>query len=136
MTTQREQRARRAVANPNDHNVAHTELVKLTRLALGLEPDLALFLNSNAFVEQWDERTGAVKKFRTGLCAGCTDIVGLIGPRGRWFCLEAKTGGGEATPEQRMFMANVRRLGGFAAIFHSVAEAKAALARARRGESQ
>ncbi len=122
-------------ANPNDHNVAHSELVARTRLALGLEPDLALFLNSNAFVERWDETTGNVVKFKTGLARGCSDLVGILGPRGRWFALEAKTGTGDATEEQLMFLANVRRLGGFGAVFRSVEEAKAALVRARRGES-
>jgi hypothetical protein len=44
--------------------------------------------------------------------------------------------GGVLSARQKLFLALVRRMGGFAAAVRSVEEARAALERARRGESE
>lgn len=108
----------------------HSELVHATRLALGREPDLALFLNSKI------EVTPEGIRAKPGLGKGSSDLVGILGPHGRWFVLEAKTGRGVAIARQEQFMALVRKKGGFAAVFHTVDEAKDALERARQGLSE
>ena len=51
----------------------------------------------------------------------------------RFCAFEAKTGNARPTKLQRLFIANVRRHGGFACVFHSVEEFEAALERARGG---
>lgn len=55
---------------------------------------------------------------------------------GRFFALEVKAERGRIRPEQTTWLALVRRMGGFAAVVRSEDEARAALARARRGESE
>lgn len=68
-----------------------------------------------------------------GLVDGAADIIGVLGPNGRWFCLEAKTGAGKPNPEQRAFLELVRSRGGFATVVWSVDGARAAYVRAKRG---
>lgn len=99
------------------------------RVALGREPDLALWRNSTGAVEvggRWQ---------RFGLVRGGADLVGCLGPTGRWFCLECKTDRGRLSEDQKLFGALVQRLGGFWAVARSVDEARDALERARRGEN-
>jgi hypothetical protein len=111
-----------------NHTAGHTELVHAIRLRLGREPDLALFLNSRVSVMNGQRRAAP------GLGKGSSDLVG-IGPQGRFFALEVKTGKGVPTEEQRMFRDMVRAKGGFAAVVRSEEEAVAALERARSGEN-
>jgi hypothetical protein len=111
----------------------HTELINETRLALGMEPDFTLWLNAKVTYVNGQPRA------KPGLGKGSTDLVGILNSsldRGRFVALEGKTGDAVPTKEQRMFMDLIRKRGGFAAVFHTVEEAKAALQRARNGESQ
>jgi hypothetical protein len=85
--------------------------------------------NLAAFCNAQDHRHG----YHTGLGEGSADIVGLLAPMGRWFCLEVKMPGKEAEPHQAAWLQNVRSLGGFAAVVHSIGEAEEALVRARKG---
>jgi len=107
------------------------------RARLELEPDLELFVN----------RMGAVRKrghlIQFGLRSkrhptGSNDLVGILGPDGRWFMLETKTPGGKTSKDraakQAAARATVRGHGGFAAIVHDADEAMQALERARKGE--
>jgi len=63
---------------------------------------------------------------------------------GRAFCLEVKNASdparglraGALSPDERRWLGEVRKLGGFAAVVHSVDEALAAVARCRAGESE
>jgi len=106
------------------------------RARLELEPDLELFVN----------RLGAVRKrghlIQFGLRSrrhplGSNDLVGILGPAGRWFVIETKDPDGKTTKDraekQAAFRDTVRRLGGFAAVVHDADEALAALTRARGG---
>ena len=103
------------------------------------EPDLELFVN----------RMGSVRKrghlIQFGLRSkrhgtGSNDLIGILGPHGRWFVIETKDPDGKTTKDraakQAAFRATVRRLGGFAAVVHDEAEALQALERARNGESR
>lgn len=108
----------------------HTQLVNETRLALGMEPDFTMWLNAKVTYVDGQPRA------KPGLGKGSTDLIGILAPSGRLVALEAKTGDAVPTREQRMFMELIRKRGGFSAVFHSVQEAKAALDRARNGQSQ
>lgn len=68
-------------------------------------------------------------------CVGC--CVGSAITRGCFFALEVKQAkGGRVSPDQRTWLAEVRKLGGFAAVVHSVEEALHAVDRCRRGDSE
>lgn len=100
------------------------------RLALGSEPDLVLWRNSTGAGEvegRWQS---------WGLCKGGADLVGMLGPHARWFCLETKSKRGRHEDDQKLFAALVRRHGGFYALARSVADARAALERARAGGNE
>ncbi len=99
--------------------------------ALGSEADLTIFRNS---VGQVTAQSGATLKY--GLGTHSSDLVGILGPTGRWFCLEVKRPGLKARAGQSRWLEHIREKGGFAAVVHSADEALAALARARKGESQ
>ena len=71
---------------------------------------------------------------RYGLAVGSADLIGCLG--GRFIALEVKAAAGRTSPEQRQWLDLVRRNGGFAAVVRSVDEARAAIARARRGERE
>ena len=103
------------------------EIQHAIRLALGDEPDLVLFRNTvGAALVQGGGR------ITYGLCAGSADLVGVLGPSGRWFCLEVKQPGKHSTPEQRRWADLMRSKGAFVAEVSSVDEAIAALREARR----
>lgn len=101
------------------------------RLALGAEVDLVLWRNNVGTAEHWNGQE--VQRVRYGLAPGSADLVGVLAPTGRLFALELKAAKGRATPEQVQWLALVRRMGGFAAVVRDVAEARAALVRARGG---
>jgi len=110
--------------------MTESQLLHDVRLALGREPDLVLWRNSSGAVET----NGRWQTF--GLCKGGSDIVGILAPAGRWFCLELKSERGRLTEDQKLFAALVRRLGGFCATARTVDEARAALERARAGAKE
>ena len=95
------------------------------RLALTDEPGLVLWRNNTGVAEHRGARV------RYGLAVGSADLIGCLD--GRFIALEVKTAVGRATPEQRQWLDLVRRHGGFACVVRSVAEAHAAIARARTG---
>ncbi len=102
------------------------------RLALGREPDFTLWRNSTGMAEH-TSAAGQRYRQRFGLAVGSSDLVGILAPAGRMVALEVKTPRGRVTPEQDLFLALVRRRGGFAAVVRSVDDATSALARAREG---
>lgn len=64
----------------------------------------------------WRNNTGALRDptgrlIRFGL-PGSADILGLIGPEGRFLAIECKTQRGRQTEQQRKFQAMVERHGG------------------------
>lgn len=106
---------------------AHTALVNAALLAIGQRDDV--------FV--WKNQTGAARAIDNpkrvipfGLL-GSADIFAIVGPHGRFVGLEAKTGGGRQSKQQRNFEAAVRTQGGDYQVFRNVDEAVAAIDRAR-----
>jgi hypothetical protein len=85
-------------------------------------------------------------RFVAGLGLGSADLVGIVNVAGigRAFCLEVKLPGGPGMgrrkgalrPDQKRWLMQVRRFGGFACVVRSVDEAVAAVARCRAGESE
>lgn len=100
------------------------------RLALGALPWVVLWRNAQA--------SGRIdgRWVQGGLGEGSADLVGLVGPQGRFFALELKRPrGGVVSAEQRAWMAIVNRLGGYAAVCRSAAEAVRHAEAAARGET-
>lgn len=114
---------------------AETVIQEAVRLALGAEKDLVLWRNSTGQTEEWSAR-GGVRHMRYGLARGSADLVGILAPHGRLVALEVKTPTGRVAPEQEQWLELVRRMGGFACVVRSVADARGALARARMGAAQ
>lgn len=113
-------------------------LLAAIRDGLSSEPDLWLMRNTTGFAQHEG------RKVSYGLAIGGSDLVGILTvpvpdlacpTLGRWVALEVKTPTGRPTDKQLAFLAKVQRYGGFGAIVRSVAEARAAIGRARRGAS-
>lgn len=109
------------------------EVQAAVREALGLEPGVVLWRNNVGQATEFNPRTHETRVVRYGLCVGSADLVGVLAPGGRLFCLECKAPGEHPTAEQRTWAQLVRSLGGFVAVVRSADEARAALARARAG---
>lgn len=108
-----------------------TILLESIREALAYEPGLMLMRNSVG--------TGR-GHVHHGLGTGSADLVGVLHGRvpqllGRFVALEVKTESGTVEPEQSVWLERVRQHGGFACIVRSVGEARAAILRARHGDS-
>lgn len=117
-------------------NATEAEIMRAILVALGTERDLYLMRNQVGGAERFDERTNEVRHERFGLAPGSSDLVAILAPSGRWFCLEVKTATGRVDEEQTKWMALARKFGAFACVVRSVEEAVAALQRARAGESE
>ena len=128
-----------------------SEILSAIRKALGREADLVLWRLSQGGAMA---REGG-QTYRAGLSVnGAADLVGILtvvvddepsglgGPRvggwaiGRFFALEVKSARGRQSAAQVLWGNLVRKRGGFYAVARSVAEAQAALERARRGERE
>lgn len=116
--------------------MTEAELQRAIRAALGCEPDLDLYRNTTGQTEEWNPTTGRARTIRYGIAVGSSDLIGCLAPLGRWFALEIKTATGRVSPEQTKFLERIRSRGGFGAVVRSVAEARAALDRARMGANQ
>ncbi|MFM1749020.1 MAG: hypothetical protein RLZZ188_2686 [Verrucomicrobiota bacterium] len=106
-----------------------TLLLQAVRLALGDEPDLVLWRNNTGALR---DETGRMVRY--GLAVGSPDLVGILAPRGRLFCLEVKTAKGRVSDEQRQWHDLAMRMGAFVRVVRSIDEAREALAEARRAE--
>lgn len=111
-----------------DRTREHSALVKDICVRLGRRPDLRI-----APMSPGGEPTKSGKPARCGP-PGLADICGVIGPSGRIFMLEAKTGAATQSRVQIAMMRTIRGLNGFYAVVRSVEEAEAAYQRAKRGE--
>lgn len=135
------------------------DIQQAIRLALGLEPGLVLWRNNVGAA--FHAETKRPVQYGVGGTGGA-DLIGLLTVNVALFCadpdncddmprficnghhrriarfiaLEVKRPGGRVRPEQVDFINMVRADGGFAAIVHSVEEARAAIERARRGERE
>lgn len=82
----------------------------------------------------WRQNTGVLKDangrpIKFGLCKGSSDIIGLTST-GVFLAVECKTATGRIRPEQKLFIAAVRKSGGRAGIARSAEDA----VRIARGE--
>lgn len=98
--------------------------------ALGAEPDLILLRNAVGDAVYHND-DGKMRRLKYGLLVGSPDLVGILAPRGRWFCLEVKAEGGALSPDQIRVHAIWKAMGALIYVVHSVVEAKMALATAR-----
>ena len=120
-------RLREMFPAPSTENNIQADIIA----ALGAQADLRLFRN-----HQMSGKTTGGAFTKAGLPPGSSDLVGILAPMGRWFCLEVKKPGEKPRPNQRAWAEMVRSLGGFATWCDSVESALAALERARRGENE
>lgn len=114
-------------------------------------------LHARDGVQVWRQNTGRLRDMNGravsfGLCVGSSDIIGIVLTEsvslltrdapvlrdsvvnariGRFFALEVKKHGERPTDVQEKFLEVVRKVGGFASWVTSIAEALAALDRAR-----
>lgn len=114
--------------------MSERNMLRDIREALGLEPDLVLWRNSTGTTMEY--RGGVPRGVAFGLGKGGADLVGILGPHGRFVGIEVKGECGRLSADQINWASIVRKLGGFAAVVRSVDEARAALERARKGEVQ
>jgi hypothetical protein len=81
-------------------------------------------------VRLWRQNTGVAKmgdrSVRFGL-PGCADILGLIGPSGRFLAIEVKSPTGRQSEEQKRFERVIKQWGGVYVLARSVADVDAAL---------
>jgi hypothetical protein len=94
--------------------------------ALRQEPDVLVWRNTTGVTEHDGRRV------TYGLALGSSDLLGLLGPHGRFVALEVKTPDGRVTDHQARFLARVRQHGGIAAVVRSVDDARVTIARARK----
>ena len=94
------------------------------RLALSDEPGLVMWRNNVGVAMHRGSRVVY------GLAVGSADLIGCLD--GRFVALEVKTPAGRLAPDQRRWADLVRDRGGYVATVRSVAEARAAIAEARR----
>ena len=125
-----------------------SQILAAIRKDLGRERDLVLWrLSYSGTVKRGDHTV------RGGLSVnGAADLVGILtrwlpltvfpdggvirGRHGQFFALEVKAAKGKQSPAQVLWGNLVRERGGFYAVVRSVEDARAALKRARAGESE
>jgi hypothetical protein len=70
-----------------------------------------------------------------GLGKGSADLIGILGPAGRFLAIEVKAEAGVIAPHQTAWLDRVRELGGVAAVVRSAAEAVEVVMVAQRGRA-
>jgi hypothetical protein len=78
------------------------------------------------------EAGGRVRRVRFNGAAGCSDVLGLLPPSGRFLAVEVKRPGRKPTASQQGFLDAVTAAGGLAVCVHSVRELQAALDAAKK----
>ena len=118
---------------------SESEVQSAIRLRLGQLPDVRVWRNN---VGQLSQRGAEGRKttVRFGLCVGSSDLLCIVGPRGRWLAIEvkaeewkpAKSGAAfQHEEEQRQWIAVVERFGGVGGFATNEDEAMALVERAR-----
>jgi hypothetical protein len=74
------------------------------------------------WLRAWRNNTGRRGRVQFGLGTGSADIVGILGPKGRFFAIECKTTT-LLTDEQKEWLAHVERLGGLVIVANTLADA-------------
>jgi len=106
--------------------VSETRLVKEILLALGNESDLIVWRNNTGKLADANGRWVTY-----GLGVGSADIIGVLGPWGRFIALEVKRPGAKQRAEQINWERAVVGQAGFYLVVHSAAEAIGAIRDAR-----
>lgn len=106
------------------------EIQRQIEAEIGAEPDLLLLKNSNG-VARYTTDDGKSFTVPYGLGTGSPDLVGILAPLGRWFCLEIKCPSEEPRPTQVQCHAVWRNFGAFIRTVTTPKEARAALDEAR-----
>lgn len=123
----------------------HAVIEEAVRLHVGADPYAVLWQNPVGIAHHRTRAacicphcrgTGVVDPRGTytvsyGLCVGSADLIGVVGPQGRFLAIEIKPPGAYPTPEQRRFLALVRRMGGVSGVAHNEDEAAALVVEAR-----
>jgi hypothetical protein len=86
---------------------AHSALVNRILMTYSVLPDLTLFKMNNGVARALHSK----EVIRYGI-DGCTDIIGIQKPFGRWVAIEAKTGSGELQENQERFRDMILSHGG------------------------
>jgi hypothetical protein len=107
-------------------STAEGRLLRRIVEALRADPDLLVWRNTVGVGEHDGRRV------TYGLALGSSDLIGLLGPHGRFVAFEVKTPEGRLTEHQARFLERVRRQGGIAAVVRSVDEARTVIAQARQ----
>lgn len=125
---------------------SESEVQSAIRLRLGQLPDVRVWRNN---VGQLSQRGAEGRKttVRFGLCVGSSDLLCIVGPRGRWLAIEVKAEGwkpaGPPKPgqkagkdwqheeDQRNWIAIVEKFGGVGGFATNEDEAMALVERAR-----
>lgn len=120
------------------------------RRVVGSLPDVRIWRNNTAQLISLDKRellrllrsgrvseavkmVEAARPVSAGLQRGSADLLGIVGPVGRFLSIEVKSETGRATEEQRAWAGIIERFGGVAGVSRSVDEAMELVERARRG---
>lgn len=107
------------------------------RLWLGSRPDLVVFRNNVGQARETDDEGNVIRRVRYGLMDGSADVIGILGPLGRFFSLELKKQGGKTNKErlekQRLWRELVRKFGGFADVADCIEDVEAAYVYAKLG---
>ncbi len=90
--------------------------------------DVMLYLSTRPGIRFWRNQTGALENkqgrfVKFGLI-GSSDIVGLIGPGGRFLAIECKSAKGVQSEPQKNFQAMIEKHGGKYIIARSVEDVK------------
>ena len=99
------------------------------RLALGRRQDVVMW-NNESGVASYGNHT-----VRYGVGKGGADLIGIL-ETGQFIALEVKTGGARCTKHQRMFLALVKKFGGWSAVVRSVDDANREIDLALRGSRE
>lgn len=94
-------------------------------IRLGLQqafPELVLWRN-NVGKADYVGPSGNSRSVLYGLGPGSADLVGVMGPRGRFVAIEVKRPGNKARPNQEVWLELVRSNGGVAFVADSAASA-------------
>jgi hypothetical protein len=108
----RQHRHMRAPLAPRRRRGSTPEGQLLRRIveALRAEPDLLVWRNTVGVGEHDGRRV------TYGLALGSSDLIGLLGPHGRFVALKVKAADGRVTEHQLRFLERLRRQGGIAAV--------------------
>ena len=114
--------------------MSETRIKRAIMDALAWEPAMELYRNNSGMINRRHRaptRYGLHNKKRKKASA---DLIGCVS--GRFFALEVKCPGEEATEDQLEWIADIHAAGGFACVVDCVDEAMDAVKRCRNGRSE